>query len=876
MDSPHEREPQAADAQGSSEHALPNQDTHIEHGTASIAQEDSQPRTEEPDPENPNYQLRTEHDTTAASAANVSVIDEAAYERIEQALRASNNTPFPTAPEQGTETAANRELTYSAMQPGVAEDQAQGQGIGNAAEEPNQNHENPPQVGLHAVENASRHDTLQNLGRSGVQVATEAAEALRGNPYMLAASVDAVRKEPDETKHEHMDGDQAAEAGLQQGNAALVAYDAAPHVDAPRDQETFQHAQGPTFEKDATNSGNVLDHTHPMKPDPSHEEQEHEASDQESEGDSVISGDEDMDEDNEDDEDQAEELRLLVQKNAARARSTWAQRGNLLHDDFQFGDQAFQNQSPQAHFNPMVKQEPGLEHSLHQNHADGPSPFQYPAHQNMPFDPMFSGVMHASQQHEQYMPPHQTHAGMPINLGRGGGTIPSFPYQSMVGGGYQHAPFATPHMGMPFAHGPPGTFEIPNHASRPPQSTLGSSMYVRPHMLPHTHNMAPHGRAAPAKQQKQGRKSKKIVDEHDCGEEDESSDDEPLLTRRKRHPSATSDSVLGDSSPPVQSKKPLNNSRREEDSNVEFISSKSKGKKTPTKPTQKAAPQPAPPAQPTRRDSTSSNASINWTLPKYDLQTEPGKTKHDPTVAKISIPNLVREELLLSPDHAEQETHLLVNLFLPAQQALSEPDPEPAVAVLNFHTIAVMVIEAYVQYEIGDEFGTGRGHWHNAHDEGQEEYERLRDARDADPDEIFFAVIDRWRAGLEAGKQPSKLIRGAQEFCDTALDLVYYIKENGLVKERKRAVRADKGVKKGARKVGDGEGDGDGDGGHTVGVGAGKGAKSGKRAAPVNTVEARKKPKVEKAKAKGKAAEKTKRKRKDTGPAITVMKAERK
>ncbi|KAH7071381.1 hypothetical protein BKA63DRAFT_71867 [Paraphoma chrysanthemicola] len=881
MDSPHEREPQATDAQGSSEQAPPNQDTYIEHGPASNTEEDAHPRTEHSDPKDPNSQLRTgEHGTNAASAAKDYTADKAAYERIEQALGAFNNDQFPTAHEQGDDTAANLELADPAMQPGVAEDQAQGQRIENAVNDSNNDHIYPQQRGLHAIENSSRQNALQNLGPPGLQDATEAAEALRGNPYMLAASIGAVKKEPDEEEHEDMDGDQVAGASLQQDNAAPTAYDAAPHIDTPREQESFRHAQALGSEQHAMKNDNLVDQTHTMKPDPGHEVQEHEASGQKSEGESVISSDGDMDDDDEDDEDQVEKQRSLLQKNAARARSMWDQRGNLFQDDFQIEDQATQNQPPQAHFNAMVKQEPDLEQSFNQTHADRLSSFQDPAHQNMPFDPMFSSAMHASLQQIQYLPSHQTRARMPANFGRGAGAIRPLPHHNMVDGGYQHSAYAAPQIGMPFGHGPPGNFGMPNHVSLPPQSTLSSSMYVRTHMLPHAQEMALHGRAAPTKHQKQGRKSAKIIDEHDCGEEEESDDDEPLCTRIKRHPSATSDSVIGSSSPRIQDAQRPKIPRAEDTPDVELISSKSKSKKTPTKPTQKAAlqanalPQPTPAANSARHDSTSSNASIDWTLPKYDLQTEPGKTKHDPTVAKISIPNLVREELLLSPDHAEQETHLLVNLFLPAQQALSQPDPEPAIAVLNFHTIAVMVIEAYVQFEIGDEYGKGRGHWHNAHDEGQEEYERLRDARDADPDEIFFAVIDRWRAGLEAGKQPSKLIRGAQEFCDTALDLVYYIKENGLVKERTRAVRADKGVKKGARKGGDVDGQGNGDGG--LDVGAGKGAKGGKRGAPVNTVEARKKPKIEKSKAKGKAAEKPKRKRKDNGPGVTVMKAERK
>jgi hypothetical protein len=223
----------------------------------------------------------------------------------------------------------------------------------------------------------------------------------------------------------------------------------------------------------------------------------------------------------------------------------------------------------------------------------------------------------------------------------------------------------------------------------------------------------------------------------------------------------------------------------------------------PAQPT--SAADPAPPTEPTEptqaEPDDASIESIDWTLPKYDATFDHPTTKDDPTVAKISLPGLYREELLLSPDHPEQETHLLLNIFMPAQQALAVPDPEPAIAVLNFHTLAVMCIEAYVQFEIGDELGTGRGHWHDEYDRSDKEYRRLRDAKDADPDEIFCAVIDRWRAGVESNKKGAKMIRGVQEFCDTVLDIVYYIKENGLW--RKEVEKKPK--KKGGDDGGDGE-----------------------------------------------------------------------
>lgn len=171
-----------------------------------------------------------------------------------------------------------------------------------------------------------------------------------------------------------------------------------------------------------------------------------------------------------------------------------------------------------------------------------------------------------------------------------------------------------------------------------------------------------------------------------------------------------------------------------------------------------------------------------------------------------------------------------------------------------------MVIEAFVQFEIGDEYGTGRGHWHNAHDQSDVDYLRQRSAKDADPDEIFFAVIDRWRAGTESGKESAKLIRGVQEFCDVALDVIYYIKENGLLKERKNAWE-EKGSKKGAKKVEEGNSEEEGFGA------AAKGKKRG--ATKVNEVTPRKRPKPSK-KAEPKTPAKKKKPR-ASAVAVTVV-----
>ncbi|KAG9193498.1 hypothetical protein G6011_03533 [Alternaria panax] len=357
----------------------------------------------------------------------------------------------------------------------------------------------------------------------------------------------------------------------------------------------------------------------------------------------------------------------------------------------------------------------------------------------------------------------------------------------------------------------------------------------------------------------------KVSDGNDCVDEYVASDDdEPLRSRVKRHPSVTSsrDSVIGNSTLPMASNGIARHSRQDDDSDVEFVASTAKPK--PTVP--KAIQNPMPMSRPVPQLGTSSPPAkntpsypetageIDWTLPQYEVQCQPLAKGEDIPSAKVSLPGLVHEELFLSPDHANQEVHLLMNIFIPNQRALPDPDPEPAIALLNFHTIAVMVIEAYVQYEIGDEFGTGRGHLHTQHDRGDTEYERMRDAVDADTNEIFFAVVDRYRAGLESKKKPLQLIRGMQEFCDLALDLIFYIKDHGLLRPELevRAARVDKGVKRGPR-------------GETRAEEAkGKGTKRGTTAKP-NEVQPRKRAKT------AAVAEVKKKRAKSKIPALTVV-----
>jgi hypothetical protein len=327
-----------------------------------------------------------------------------------------------------------------------------------------------------------------------------------------------------------------------------------------------------------------------------------------------------------------------------------------------------------------------------------------------------------------------------------------------------------------------------------------------------------------------------------------SDDDEPLATRVQRHRSVTLSAT--DRSPhprtasaDVESPTHNNGDGSDEDWHGEGHASGSL-----VDPARKAT-------RPNQRTpSTSSEPEeISWKLPSYEALYVPPPSQDDLPLAKVSIPGLVREELLLSPDHTTQEFVLFEQVFLPAQQALATPDPEPAHAVLNFHTIAVLVVEAFTQYEIGDEMSHGPSPRAPAAPDAP--FSRQHSAKDADVDAIFFAVIDRWRAGLESNKQPLRLIRGAQEFCDIALDVIHYIKEHGLETPEQpgRKQRKDKGVARGPRKK-DAQTDAEQGGAGAKGkrkAEAETGA-AGSRYATANTLPARKKVKSDKEKDKGK------------------------
>ncbi|KAL5117446.1 cytosolic Fe-S cluster assembly factor cfd1 [Pleosporales sp. CAS-2024a] len=315
-----------------------------------------------------------------------------------------------------------------------------------------------------------------------------------------------------------------------------------------------------------------------------------------------------------------------------------------------------------------------------------------------------------------------------------------------------------------------GSYQDPRQATQPHTQHMAPFTYHNLPMNPYgmqTHSFG----SRPMLQPSESSGGHAVVARKAVQEFDDPEDDKPLSTHLSQAVQVSDQQQEQDS-----------------DSDVEFVSTKPKiGFKAPKdktaapKPETSRSPQPEGSAE--EQESDPSLGRIDWKVPQYVAQFAPGKTKDDPPVATITIPGAIREELLLCIDHAEQEAHLFVEVFLPAQQSLATPDAQPAAAIMNFHNISVLVIEAFVAFEIGDELGKDRGHWHNDHDQGDQEYSRVHDAKDADPTEIYFAVIDRWRAGMECKSKSAELIRGIQEFNDIALELIYYINEHGLLKE---------------------------------------------------------------------------------------------
>ncbi|KAF1954068.1 hypothetical protein CC80DRAFT_595221 [Byssothecium circinans] len=210
--------------------------------------------------------------------------------------------------------------------------------------------------------------------------------------------------------------------------------------------------------------------------------------------------------------------------------------------------------------------------------------------------------------------------------------------------------------------------------------------------------------------------------------------------------------------------------------------------------------------------------AISWKLPTYAIDTAPNNSETGNQVIKVSLPGCIREPLLVSLDHPDQEIHLFRELFLPGQQSLAEPDPEPRRAILNFHHICVMVLDSYFAHQGGDvdayaphrqqhlpdandeESGHDQGSSEDQDSADEQDTPRIENARGIDETDIYFATVDRWRAGLEVPiKKAYTLIRGPQEFTEIALDIIYYIKQHGMVdvQPKQRAERKDKGVKRG-------------------------------------------------------------------------------
>lgn len=233
-------------------------------------------------------------------------------------------------------------------------------------------------------------------------------------------------------------------------------------------------------------------------------------------------------------------------------------------------------------------------------------------------------------------------------------------------------------------------------------------------------------------------------------------------------------------------------------------------------------------------ENESEEITFDFKLPTHEAIYE--KDADGRPTAKVSLPGLVRETVLLNTDHSEHEYQLFLDVFLPSHLARATPDPEPALAVLNFHTIATLVIDSYNELIVRDS--------QNIEDPDQK-------LEDLDTDEVFFQVIDRWRVGMSFERENYKLIRGIQEFCDVGLDLVFWVKEHGMwtppPKERKE--RSDKGTGRGPKT------------GSTNAVNTAKGSKKATvpAARKVTELQARKKEPV-KAKEKGKSGSKPKAK----------------
>jgi hypothetical protein len=752
------------------------------------------------------------------------------------------------------------------------------------------------------------------------QIPNAPSEVLKGNPYKFAASLAAPALEPAKMVRTEQQPMSATDYPQSQDASMNALEGGSPETNEGKGQagvdDDISNRLVDNLVVDDGQSLALQGHSHQEVQDQSMEDASSSQSDTEEEDGDGDQNNEDGDGDDNDVEEEFDEEdegpvrqgRTQAQRSGNNLHALWHQRTLLLDDkidkttDWEILQPTLGDQGDFLTTQPPTKEEAAFE-----GFQDGQQFTQYPVHRYDPRTqdlPSNSSYLHGPQAQQiqaqrQYMQQIQGYH-LTSQQAQGNRSTPCVMAGVQLSGPPQplhshHPPTGhsqhTAYGNIGFDVYPPGYprqqySNLPPYAVMQPHLGHGYQMLDPSFKSPQVQSFMPRAQpmSRPEHMHFQGAARAVQDDEHDCGD-----DDEPLQTRTRRHEPDQSDSLIASSPPPAAAKGPRQAPQPNSSSDVEFIASNPKSKPTSTKPamqkaqpTQKVAPlhhplpQPVPIPTDTRSESSSSVHTIDWKLPKFEASYEPGATKHDPAVAKISIPNLIREDLLLSPDHAAQEYHLLLNIFMPAQQALATPDPAPAQALLNFHTIAVMVIEAFVQYEIGDELGLGRGHWHNSHDQGDEEYARSRNAKEADPNEIFFAVIDRWRAGMESNKKPLMLVRGAQEFCDVALDLIYYIKENGLLrKEKVRKQRADKGVKRGTKQdeeekeevkenkeKGKGKGKVNTEAAREQPAKANKGAKRG---SAVTTLQSRKKSKVEKPKEKTKA-------RKRVEPQLTVIK----
>jgi hypothetical protein len=351
--------------------------------------------------------------------------------------------------EQAHHPAATPQLADEATQAALAVNQTQGQFIEHAAHDAEVKAVPQQHLEWDAARYTAHHNAPQLAEPFDAEGPTGTSATLRGNPYMLAASTSTVKQEFEEERHDLMDDTSPMAEVMQQKSVSRARDDAAQDAKVDRNGGSLQYS----------------DNVH----------QEDDVPDQASASDSLISDDEGMDEE---EEEQVADLRSRVQRNAARAQSTWAQCQQLFPDDFQLEGQSARGPAQGSRANPTIKKESGFEQSINQHLPNSfPAKYYNSPHQNMLFDPIISSAMNAPRHQNQYRPPHQTPTGMPIALEHGGSSMPPFPYQDMIGSGYQHTAYGMPHMSVPYGQYPHGNYGMPPLSSRHPQPSLGLGMH---------------------------------------------------------------------------------------------------------------------------------------------------------------------------------------------------------------------------------------------------------------------------------------------------------------------------------------------------------------------------------------------------------------